>query len=217
MSGPLHNAELAKVSDRERQRIAHDLHDGLGQLLGGIALKLQALHETLAEKEQPEAAHTAELVQLVNEAIAQTRMLSRGLDPVAPAGSTFASMLTKLAADTERLFRIKCVFKGAAGATPPATVQHLFRVARESINNAIRHGQATRIELDLMEDATEVTLLIRDNGSGFAQRSDPKSGVGLRIMSHRAEAIGGAIEMTPSPGGGAVVRCRAPLPLPATR
>lgn len=196
MAHSLNDAEVAKISERARQRIAHDLHDGLGQLLGGIALKLQALHESLAEKESPQAAETADLVALVNEALAQTRLLSRGLDPVLPAAASLSHSLAKLARDTARLFRgVECHFSQITAPLDesPITAEHLFRVAQEAINNAIRHSKATRIELHLRRARSGVELRIRDNGRGLPRNH--VRGTGIRVMQERALAVGAALQI----------------------
>lgn len=209
---PNADAEAASASARERQRIAHDLHDGLGQLLAGMALKAQSLHESLLEKSLPEAAEAADLVRLANEATAHTRMVARGLDPVVPPTETFAAALVKLARDTTRLFRqVQCEFSGDPALTIASAnaSQHLFRVAQEAINNAIRHGKATRIVLALVSDAAALTLTIRDNGCGLAQRGE-SSGIGIRIMKHRLASIGGDFDLVSGPEGGATVTCRLP-------
>lgn len=206
------DAEVAAASARERQRIAHDLHDGLGQLLAGLALKAQSLQETLTEKGLPEAEEAAALVRLANEATAHTRLLARGLDPVVPPTETFAAALAKLARDTSRLFRqVTCEFHGDLALTTasPHAAQHLFRVAQEAINNALRHGKATRIDLDLASDATALVLTISDNGSGLVQR-EKSSGIGIRIMNHRLNSIGGTFELAAGAAGGVTVTCRLP-------
>jgi len=206
------DAEMA-ASERERQRIAHDLHDGLGQLLGGIALKAEVLRQTLAEQALPEAEAAAELVKLANEATAQTRLLARGLDPAVPAHVPFAASLAKLASDTERLFRgvvCRCTGDPAFALESPHTAEHLFRIAQEAIHNAIRHGRATRVDIGVAADLREITLEVRDNGRGIAP-SALASGIGLRVMKHRANALGGSLDILPGEAGGTLVRCRAPL------
>lgn len=218
MPDPAADAEIVSVSVRERQRIAHDLHDGLGQLLGGIALKAQALSEALQEKSHVEAVEAAEITRLVNEALAHTRILVRGLDPVLPQSEPFATMLAKLAESTERLFRgVTCRFTGDAALTLDSVTvaQHLFFVVQEATNNAIRHGKATRIDIELTSDREAFTLLIRDNGTGLAKGGEPSAGIGLRIMSHRVHSLGGTFHTEPGGRGGMIVRCRIPLTPPA--
>lgn len=210
------DAEVAAASARERQRIAHDLHDGLGQLLAGLALKAQSLHETLAAQNRPEAVDAADLVSLANEATAHTRLLARGLDPVVPPAETFAAALAKLARDTSRLFRqVTCEFQGDLALTIASAhaAQHLFRVAQEAINNALRHGKATRITIALASDAAALVLTITDNGTGLGQR-EQSSGIGIRIMNHRLSSIGGTFALAPGANGGVCVTCRLPHTAP---
>jgi len=206
------------ASERERQRISHDLHDGLGQLLGGIALKAEVLRQILAEKSLPEAEAAAEIVKLASEATAQTRLLARGLDPSVPAHVPFGLSLSKLAADTERLFRgVSCRSMGDSAMLIESrhTSEHLFRIAQEALNNAIRHGRSTKIEIHFGAAAGEITLEIRDNGTGIAQR-EMTSGIGLRIMKHRTNALGGVLEILPGDPRGTVVRCRVPIAPPSS-
>lgn len=209
-------AAEALASERERQRISHDLHDGLGQLLGGLALKAEVLRQILAEKSLPEAESAAEIVKLASEATAQTRLLARGLDPTVPAHVPFALSLSKLASDTERLFRgVRCRLTGDSTLVVEShhTAEHLFRIAQEALHNAIRHGRATKIEIHLAAAAGEITLDIKDNGTGIKQR-EAASGIGLRIMKHRANALGGVLDISSGETGGTQVRCRVPLTPP---
>jgi len=206
------------ASERERRRISHDLHDGLGQLLGGIALKAEVLRQILAEKALPEAEAAAEIVKLASEATAQTRLLARGLDPMVPAHVPFAQSLSKLAANTERLFRgVSCRSTGDSTLVIEShhTAEHLFRIAQEALNNAIRHGRATKVEIHLAAAGGEITFEIRDNGNGIAQR-EMSSGMGLRIMRHRANALGGVLEILPAEPRGTLVRCRVPIAPPSS-
>lgn len=202
-------AEVLGISDRERQRIAHDLHDGLGQHLAALALKARALHQSLREKALPEAAEADALVQLLNSATAQIRDLAHGLDPAVEV-QTFAILLEKLALNTAQLFRVACRFVNAATVPVESAPlsQNLYFIAQEAVNNAIRHGRATDIEIALGSDADTLTLTVRDNGRGLSERDNASSGMGIRIMQHRAAAIGATLGIAPHPAGGTAVVCR---------
>lgn len=212
VSAPLKDQEIAEIMARERQRIGHDLHDGLGQLLGGIALKAQVIYETLDEQHRPEAADLREIVRLTNEAIGQTRLLARSLDPVVPAEKSFATVLEKLASETSRLFRVQCAYVGHTGLSleSASVSEHLFRVAQEAINNALRHGRASCIELDFQLNQEKAVMSVRDDGLGLAQRPQHSSGIGIRIMQHRLNAIGGTFTIEPRQPRGCLVQCRIP-------
>jgi len=200
--------EVLRISDRERQRIAHDLHDGLGQHLAAMALKMRALHQSLHERALPEAAEADALVHLLNDATAQTRSLAHGLDPAVEVQS-FAVLLEKLARNSAHLFRIACrlVNTGTVPIESAPLVRNLYLVAQEAVNNAIRHGRATDIEIALSSEAGTLILAVRDNGRGLAERKSG-SGMGIRIMQHRAAAIGATLEIAAHPEGGTAVICR---------
>ena len=100
--------EFLDISANERRRIGHDLHDGLGQILAGIALKAQALQESLAAEGSAQVQESREIVQLVNDSIRQTRTLARGLDPVDAGADGLPAALESLAMQTEYLFRVDC-------------------------------------------------------------------------------------------------------------
>src|SRR5579864_3106012 len=101
---------ILDISVQEQRRIAQDLHDGLGQHLTGIAFMSKVLEEKLSDKSLPEAAEAAKIVQMVNQAIDNTRQLARGLHPVAAEPLGLMSALRKWANEVEELFQIRCAF-----------------------------------------------------------------------------------------------------------
>ena len=102
---------VLEISEREQRRIGQDLHDGLGQHLTGIAFLTKVQEQRLAEKQIPEAAEAAKIVQLVNDAIRKTRELSRGLLPVVSEAHGLMSALRLYATEIEDLFGITCRFQ----------------------------------------------------------------------------------------------------------
>jgi len=203
--------EVLEISDREQRRIGQDLHDDLCQHLAGIGLMSEVLEQKLAAKAAPESADARHIAGHVQGAIGQTRMLARGLSPVAIESVDLPAALTELASNTEQMFRIRCRFKRAKPlpATGDAAVStHLYRIAQEAISNAIRHGGATDVTIRLKAEGAEAVLSVTDNGAGFIPPKDDYRGMGLRIMKYRAGIIGGALDIAPANGSGAVVSCR---------
>jgi signal transduction histidine kinase len=144
--------EITELTSRQRRDIAYELHDGLCPLLGGIALKAKILQDILADRDSSEARSAGELVSLLKTANQQTRLLARGLDPIAVELHGLISALRKLAADTEELFRVGCTFKTDLENAPvsPSAAFQLYRIAQEAIHNAAAHGRAERIKLELI-------------------------------------------------------------------
>jgi signal transduction histidine kinase len=204
--------ELVEVSEREQRRIGHDLHDSLCQHLTGTALAGQVLGEKLAAKALPEAADANKVVELVEDGIAIARNLARGISPVEVESQGLMAALSDLAANISNVSKIVCIFE----CDPPVTVEdaavgtQLYRIAQEATSNALRHGKAKRVGINLSQRGEVVTLSIEDDGTGLPDGWQKGHGLGTRIMAHRAGIIGGDIAVEPNPTGGTLVRCWFP-------
>lgn len=208
--------EILDAGDAERRRIGQDLHDGLGQHLTGVAFLSKALQEKLSAQSLPEASDATKIARLVSESIGQTRALAKGLAPLGLEDGGLAGALSQLAASTSSVFGIECSCSAEQFTDLPdlPVATHLFRIAQEALSNAVRHGQATRINmrLDAVDEGRRLRLQIEDNGKGMNGRNE-LGGMGLQIMGFRARMIGGALEISSSPTtGGTVITCEAPFP-----
>ncbi|HXG47459.1 MAG TPA: ATP-binding protein [Methylomirabilota bacterium] len=207
--------EIVESSNRVQARIGQDLHDGLGQHLTGITFLSKALERKLAARSLPEAAEAAEIGRLVMGALSQTRNLAKGLFPVELQSNGLVPALNQLAETAEDLFQICCELKVAEGVAvnDPDASMHLFRLAQEAINNAVKHGKARSVFLTLQPEGDDrLVLRIEDDGIGIPPDRTQSGGLGLRIMNYRAQKLGGTIEIVPGPAGGTRVTCSFPLP-----
>lgn len=206
---------VLEISADERRRIGHELHDGLGQYLAGIAFKTKALEDNLAADSSRFARHAEKIVGLINDAIQQTRKLARGFDPVDFEVNGLPAALQNLAAQTEDLFHIECAFHCNEERLTLDTQTNvtLYRIAQEAISNAIKHGRARRIEIDLAAGKPQLSLTIRDNGKGFLPDEKNRSGMGLRIMGYRADNVGGVLSVHSEIDAGTQIKCLLPAGL----
>jgi PAS domain S-box-containing protein len=204
---------LLDISAREQRRIGQDLHDGLGQHLTGIAFMAKVHESKLAEKDMGGAVDAAKIVRLVNEAIHKTRELARGLLPVVSDAQGLMSALQLWAAEVEDLFGISCRFECEIEVLihDDSVATHLYHIAQESVNNALKHGHACNILIRLMADNHKGTLLIKDDGTGIADNRGNSQGMGLHIMNYRAGMIGGTLEVARDPVRGTTVTCTFPM------
>lgn len=209
----LREKEILEISNREQLRLGQDLHDGLGQHLTGITFLTRALATKLSGRGLPEAGEAAEIGNLVMQALTQTRNLARGLFPV-ELGSGLLQALKDLAATAEKLFSIKCRLEAdeSIRVRNRTVAHHLFRLAQEAINNSVKHGRATQVALNLRSDGDVLTLAVRDNGIGLPDDATQSKGLGLRIMSYRAQKIGGALNIARAAEGGTVLTCSFKTP-----
>lgn len=204
--------EILEVSGREQRRIGRDLHDGLCQHLAGIGFLAQALARRIPANRDPLASDAAEIARLIDEAISLAKGLTRGLLPVRLESDGLESGLIELAGHAERLFGVACHVEGAGGRcnVDAGTALHVYRVAQEALNNAIKHGHASEIVIALTVDSSDVTLTVSDNGIGFIVGRDNGTGMGIGIMQYRARMVGGTLTVESQPSEGARVTCRFP-------
>jgi signal transduction histidine kinase len=203
--------DILEISEREQRRIGQDLHDGLGQHLTGTALAGQVLCNDLAARGLAQASDAERIVGLIEEAIELARGFARGLSPVTTDAGGLVLALTELAGNMTDQFFVNCEFRcpGRVELRDPAKAMHLYRIAQESISNAIRHGRAGHVSIQLDQDAQgEVTLSIEDNGGGLPPPEARRAaGQGMRIMAQRARMINASLEIRDGTTGGVIVRC----------
>jgi PAS domain S-box-containing protein len=206
--------ELLIISDMEQRRIGEDLHDGLGQHLLGVALKGQTLEQQLAAKSPQEARRVGDIVQLIYQAITETRELSRGLCLGDLSAEGLPAALSQLAAFMEQISGVwcRCVFDPAVAIADETAAIQVYRIAQEALNNAIKHSQAKQVDITLTLTEGRPALMVRDDGVGLPSDLHESAGLGLRIMRHRARTIGASLDIRPAPTHGTVVVCVLPAP-----
>jgi PAS domain S-box-containing protein len=202
--------EVLRISEQEHARIGSDLHDGVGQTMTGVASLLDALEQDLDGEKKQSAARIRTLLQ---EAIQDVRRLSHGLSPAAVRHRELSGAL-RLLADTIRTnFRTDCVCRiaGNVRVTDPEKQMHLFRIAQEAVNNALRHGNPRQIRLTLARRGRqEGVLQIENDGADLPKKRHGAEGIGVRVMDYRASLIGGILQVQNRRGGGVCVTCRFP-------
>ena len=200
--------EILEISERERAQFGQELHDGLCQHLGGVALLAKTLSNALANAGRPEAPQAAELAQLIYSAVGETRSVARGLRPVELDEDGLPAALQDLADQASA--RVACEFRinGRPRVSSNEVATNLYRIAKEAVANAARHSNAAHVVIRLRQSADHLTLAVEDDGAGFCGEAD---GMGLRIMRYRANSIGARITIANKPGRGASVKCSVPL------
>lgn len=205
--------ELVRISEREQRRVGHDIHDTLCQHLTGTALAGQVLVQSLKAKGSDSAERAARVVELIEEGITLSRNLARGLHTVDRSGDGLMEALEDFAASTNDLFKISCRFE----CPLPVLVgdihvaQHLYRIAQEAVGNAVKHGRARNIEIRLDSHKGGKRLSIVDDGVGRPPFPPDTKGMGLRIMSYRADRIGAVFRIRRRDPNGTIVTCVLPL------
>ena len=203
-------ARIVSIADEERRRLAHDLHDDIGQQLAAIALKAKTLE--LTSDTGPAKNDAAAVVASLKHAVSQIRLLARDFDAVAIEPHGLPAALEHLATFTEETFCIQCkvTVKSCSPAMSVLASTALYRVCQEAITNAVTHGRAKNVAVELVCTDAEASLSIQDDGIGF-DLTRATAGMGLRIMKYRSERCGGKITIQSQPGTGTTVQSVLPL------
>lgn len=206
--------EILAISERERHSIGADLHDNLGQQLTALELMCTLAKEDAAP--HPELAQRLDLMaRMLREAVAQVRFLARGLVPVGSEPDSLQVGLAELAERTSALGRLRCRFDcpEPVAVRDPFIAGHLYRIAQEAVNNAVKHARARHATIRLLQTGRELQLVIEDDGAGLPKARAPKSdGIGLGVMKHRASAIGARLQIDSRRGEGVTIRCTLSFP-----
>ena len=203
--------EVIESCAREQRRIAYDLHDGVGQQLVSIALSAKLLEEQLRADRPAEAEKASAIVRLANDAARQARLTARSLEGTDGVGD-LKTALESLAVDISQNCRVRSTVKANGASLPvsaPVAAQ-LYRIAQEAVRNAVEHGAAREVLIQLMFGHRGMLLTVQDDGEGFDTKTN-RHGMGLRIMRYRAQCIGGSCEVHTGASKGTTVYCRVPL------
>ena len=192
----------------EQQKLGRDLHDGLGQELTGISMMASALAISL-RKSGFEIAHNGEVIaDLLRKAVRHCRAIAHGLSPLSYAGGDLRRALEEaviLQRDSFKVdARLECR-QTAPLALDTDALDNLYCIAQEAITNARRHGSCRTLIVRLEVGPQAVRLAVEDDGVGLRANPPSATGMGLRVMAFRAEAIGAQLSMEPREGGGTVV------------
>lgn len=197
---------VSEASRREQERISRELHDGVGQQLTGLAYLAGSLAKRL---DGSDAEAAISIRDGLKEALSEVRQIVRGLTPVGLEVEELPAALERLAQSVYNRYGTECSFVhvGEAQIDDPAVAIHLYRIAQEAVNNAVRHGEPSRIEIRLESTVGALTLIVNDDGRGMRDE-ERDSGLGLKIMRYRSGIIGAMFEVVSKPSGGTSVIIR---------
>jgi len=203
--------EIISISERERRLIGQELHDSIGQQLVGVSLMTKVLQQRL-ESQPEEADSAAKIVRLLSQIMNETRGLAKGFHPIEIETADLPSMLQELSLNFMQLFNVNCYMHCATNikVTDSNTKSHLYRIAQETMTNAVKHGKAKNIWIKLQSRKNNILLRIENDGITFDPEKAKQAGMGLRLMEHRAELIESTFNIKPRRQSGAVVSCLIP-------
>jgi signal transduction histidine kinase len=209
-------SSLVRTQEEERARLARELHDGAGQTLTSLLVRLS----TLEKKAQPGELSTAlaNLQKMVSDSIEQVRELSYRLRPASLETFGLAKAIQNLVEDIGQEGQLSAAFHCEMDdiILPHQVEITLYRIAQESLTNVVRHARASQVDLFLVRTPFSIAMRIDDNGCGFDPSRHPaemdgKPHLGLISTQERAEIVGGTVAVFSAPGAGTSVRVSIPL------
>jgi PAS domain S-box-containing protein len=201
---------LIDANHQEQQRLSNELHDGLGQDLTGLAYLASALATEAERTRSPLAEQISALSGLARHAVEACSNIARGISPLTESRGSLIAALRQTVERANAGGRARVEFRVSDGAPlrlSQESLNQLYRIAQEALNNALKHSNAEHIVLMLEIDPARIRIEVADDGSGFPQSEARFGGLGLDSMRYRAAAIGAHLSIQNRDPHGVVVNC----------
>jgi len=202
---------VLEAEEKERQRIAGDLHDGVGQLMSAARMNLSLLENELNFEDDNKKSAFNKALSLVDDSCREVRAVSHNIMPNALLKAGLISAIREFIQKIDqRALEVTLYTDGINERLPAAVESVLYRVIQECVNNVIKHSHANKLDMTLIKDDEGISITIEDNGKGFDTRTSSE-GIGLKNMQTRIHYLKGSIEWDSAPGKGTVVTIQVPL------
>lgn len=204
---------IIEAEERERKRIAGDLHDGIGQMFSAVRMNLSSISDGLQFTKDDKKVLFDKTIDLVDESCKEVRAISHNMMPNVLLKSGLASAVRDFIGKIDdSLIKVNLVTYGLNERLEANIETVLYRVIQESVNNVIKHSQANQLDIQISIEDKEITVTIEDNGKGFdVSNKDNFDGIGLKNIITRIEFLKGTVEWDSSPGNGTLVAIHIPV------
>ena len=194
---------VLKGEESERSRMARDLHDGLGGLLSGVKINLSSMKgNSIITSENAQAFDHA--IRLLDNSISELRRVAHNLMPETLNHYGLKTALHDFIGEMGNNPEVMLTFSffGADIRFESQLELTIYRIAQELVNNALKHAEAKKIDLQLIADVDRICVQVVDNGKGFDTKCNPCEGKGLFVIRDRVTAYNGTFELESTPGHG---------------
>lgn len=200
------------ATEEERKRIARELHDGIGQQLGGLKMAWQQLESQFKVTNEKETEKLKELTKILDDSATELREISHQMMPKVLSEIGLVAALEDMLKKTFAFSTIQYEFEThGIDQRPKETIEiSLYRICQELLTNIIKHSGATHVVVQLFKNKNYLILIVEDNGKGF-DHDGKAEGIGLLNISSRLSTVKGDVNYQPSPGSGTVATVRVPL------
>ncbi len=201
------------AEEKERQRIARDLHDGVGQMMSVAKMNLSAFESDLHFLDRDQQESFEKIINLVDESCREVRSVSHNMMPNALLKNSLAIAIKDFVDKIEkRSLKVRVYTEGLDERLDSNLEIILYRVIQECVNNVIKHAEASRLDISVLKDKEGISATIEDNGKGFdIGDKDKFEGIGLKNIITRIEYLKGMVDFDSSPGRGTLIALNVPL------
>lgn len=203
---------VLEAEEAERQRIAKDLHDTIGQMMSAAKMNLSAFeHETeFKTTRQKTAFQTA--VALVDDSCKEIRTVSHNMMPNALLKYNLAAAIREFVGKLDHSLKVHLHTEGLDERMDSNVESILYRVIQECVNNVLKHSKADTLDISIVREPTVITATIEDNGCGFNTADPGKfNGIGLKNIRTRIDYLKGSLDFDSKIGNGTLVAIHVPL------
>ena len=201
------------AEEKERQRIARDLHDGVGQMMSVAKMNLSAFESDIQFLDRDQLESFEKIINLVDESCREVRSVSHNMMPNALLKNSLAIAIKDFVDKIEkRSLKVRVYTEGLDDRLDSNLEIILYRVIQECVNNVIKHAEASRLDISVLKDKEGISATIEDNGKGFdIGDKDKFEGIGLKNIITRIEYLKGMVDFDSSPGRGTLIALNVPL------
>ena len=204
---------LLASSDRERQLIAYEIHDGLAQQLTAATMWLQSFDQLRDQNPHEASKHYETGVQLLNESLAEARRLINGLRPPVLDEQGITAAIEHLVHESQAQGRPGIEFHSDMefDRLEPLVENAVYRIAQESLVNACHHSKSDKVRIELVQEGNRLRVTVQDWGIGFDPHNVGEGCFGLEGIRQRARLFGGHADIESTPGNGTRIIVELPV------
>ena len=203
---------MIEGQEKERDRVAKDLHDRLGSMLSAIKHQLGAVETDVQQVKKDQGMQYSKMHTMLDEAVGEVRRISHDMITVALSRFGLAKALEDLC-DSVRIkgkLDVELQLFGLEQRMERSMEIAVYRIVQEAISNVLKHAKATELSVDVTRGPGRISVIVHDNGKGF-DPAIPSTGIGMENMRNRAMAIGALLRVDSSLGNGTTISVEGPV------
>jgi signal transduction histidine kinase len=203
---------ILEAEENERQRIAKDLHDGVGQMMSAAKMNLSAIESEINFTDESQKQSFEKIIALVDDSCREVRTVSHIMMPNALLKSNLPNAIHEFVNKlSNKSLRVQVYTEGLDEKLDSNLETVLYRVIQECVHNTIKHAGATTLDISLIRDKDGISGTIEDNGKGFDPADKENfEGIGLRNIITRIEYLRGTVDFDSAPGRGTLIALHVP-------